>query len=225
MTLSQDQPVFPGVSLGRAHIADGAVSINGAVPMHEPRRPLSRIIQDFEPVNRKLWPELGGTEQAINEGVVIAHPGPGVRGFDAQTMLHGEHGGGLVEGVSVVQQREHDAQRHAGTPFVAGNGCALHLFAEEVQIWHGLSSVAFTGEDLSSPRFDLLPGHARGQHGQLMAQINHVVDARTEETGWVLHLIIDSVQENEDHNSNQLAASACVREFYINRHGTPISKV
>jgi hypothetical protein len=58
---------------------------------------------------------------------------------------------------------------------------ALHLFAEKVQVGHGHTGAAFAGEHLGHPRFDLLPGHARGQHGQRMAQVDHVIDARAEE--------------------------------------------
>ena len=43
------------------------------------------------------------------------------------------------------------------------------------------AGAAFAGEHLGYSRFDLLPGHARGQHGQRMAQVDHVIDARTEE--------------------------------------------
>ncbi len=87
----------------------------------------------------------------------------------------------LVEGVLEGQQRNHDAQRHTGAPGVAGHSGALHLFTEEVQLGHGNPGTAFAAEDPSHPRFDLLPGHARGQHGQRMAQVDHVVDARAEE--------------------------------------------
>ena len=58
---------------------------------------------------------------------------------------------------------------------------SLHLLTEEVQIEHGHSGAAFAGEHLGYPRFDLLPGHARGKHCQRMAQVNHVIDARAEE--------------------------------------------
>lgn len=47
--------------------------------------------------------------------------------------------------------------------------CALHLFAKEVQVWHSQTGAAFAKEDLSYPRVDRLPGHARGQHGQRVA--------------------------------------------------------
>jgi hypothetical protein len=80
-----------------------------------------------------------------------------------------------------VQQRDHDAQRHAGAPGVAGNGHTPHLFTKEIQIRHGQTGVAFAGENLGYPCFDLLPGHALGQHGQRMAHVDHVVDTRAKE--------------------------------------------
>ena len=80
-----------------------------------------------------------------------------------------------------VQQRDHDAQRHARAPGVAGHCGSLHLFTKEVQIGHGHTGAAFAGEDLGHPRLDLLPGHARGQHRQRMAQVDHVADARAKE--------------------------------------------
>ena len=88
---------------------------------------------------------------------------------------------GLIEGVIEVQQRDHDAQRHTGASGIAGHRGALYLFSEEVQVRHGHTGATFAGEDLGHPCFDLLPGHARGQHGQRMAQIDHVVNTRTEE--------------------------------------------
>jgi hypothetical protein len=87
----------------------------------------------------------------------------------------------LVEGVLEIQEADHDAQRHARTPGVAGDRHALHLFAKEVQLRQGRTGAALAGEHLRHPRLDLLPGHARGQHGQRMAQIDHVIDARAEE--------------------------------------------
>jgi hypothetical protein len=87
----------------------------------------------------------------------------------------------LVEGVLEIQEADHDAQRHARTPGVAGHRHALHLFAKEVQLRQARTSAALAGANLRHPRPDLLPGHARGQHGQRMAQIDHVIDARAEE--------------------------------------------
>jgi hypothetical protein len=55
------------------------------------------------------------------------------------------------------------------------------LFTEEVQIGHGHTGAAFAGEGLGHPRFNLLPGHARGQHRQRVAQVDHVLDARAKE--------------------------------------------
>jgi len=88
---------------------------------------------------------------------------------------------GLVEGVLEIQEADHDAQRHARTPGVAGDRHTLHLFAKEVQLRQGRTSAALAGEHLRHPRLDLLSGRARGQHGQRMAQIDHVIDARAEE--------------------------------------------
>jgi hypothetical protein len=86
----------------------------------------------------------------------------------------------LVEGVLEIQEADHDAQRHARTPGVAGDRHALHLFAKEVQVRQGRTGAALAGENLSHPRLDLLPGHARGQHGQRLPQVDHVIDARAE---------------------------------------------
>jgi hypothetical protein len=57
----------------------------------------------------------------------------------------------------------------------------LHLLAKEIQIGHGQARSAFAAKDLGHLRLNLLPGHARGQYGQRMAQLDHVVDARAKE--------------------------------------------
>ena len=88
---------------------------------------------------------------------------------------------GLVEGVFEEQQSDHDAQRHAGAPCVAGRSGTLHLFTEEVQVGHDHTGATPAREELGHPRFDLLPGHAHGQHNKRMTQIDHLIDARTEE--------------------------------------------
>jgi hypothetical protein len=66
----------------------------------------------------------------------------------------------LVERVLEVQQGDHDAQRYAGTPGVAGHRHTLHLLPEQVKVGHGHASAALAREHLGHPRFDLLPGHA-----------------------------------------------------------------
>lgn len=87
---------------------------------------------------------------------------------------------GFVEGVLEVQQCNHSAQRHARSPSVAGLGHALHPLTEQIQIGHGHASSAFARENLRDPRFDLLPGHARGQHRPRVAQVDHGIDAQAE---------------------------------------------
>jgi hypothetical protein len=80
-----------------------------------------------------------------------------------------------------IQEAAHDAQRHARAPRVAQALAALHLFTEQIKIWHGDARARLAREQMRHRSFDLLPGHARGQHGQRMAQIDHVIDARAEE--------------------------------------------
>jgi hypothetical protein len=56
----------------------------------------------------------------------------------------------LVEGVLEIQEADHDAQRHARAPGVAGDRHALHLFAKEAQVRQGRTSAALAGENLPS---------------------------------------------------------------------------
>lgn len=93
---------------------------------------------------------------------------------------------GLFEGVFEVAQRDHDAQRHARQSGVTDNSATLHLFSEKVQIRHGRTGAAFARKHLGHTRFDRQPGHTRGQHGQRMAQVDHVIAARKKEIigGW-----------------------------------------
>jgi hypothetical protein len=88
---------------------------------------------------------------------------------------------GFVESVFEVEQRNHDAQRHAGTPGVALAPHCDRRLTKQVQIGHGHASVRFAHEEVRNRGFDLLPWHARRQHSQRMAQVDHLVNAAAEE--------------------------------------------
>jgi hypothetical protein len=71
------------------------VSVAGVVPMNKPRSPMSCLVQRSGALARELSPALDRSDQAFNEGVVIADTGHGERGSDAQPVQHGQHRGGL----------------------------------------------------------------------------------------------------------------------------------
>jgi hypothetical protein len=75
----------------------------------------------------------------------------------------------LVEGVLEIQEADHDAQRHARTPGVAQALAALHLFTKQIEIGHGDARARLAREQMRHRAFDLLSGHARGQHRQRVA--------------------------------------------------------
>lgn len=70
-----------------------------------------------------------------------------------------------------------------GRPAVLRLGAFEPARQKRIQIGQSLTGTAFAGKYLGQPRFNLLPGHARGQHGQRIAQVDHMVDARAEEIG------------------------------------------
>jgi hypothetical protein len=55
---------------------------------------------------------------------------------------------------------------------------ALDLFTKQIEIRHGDARARLARQQMRHRFFDLLSGHARGQHRQRVAQIYHVVDAR-----------------------------------------------
>ena len=91
----------------------------------------------------------------------------------------------LVEGVFEVEQGGHQAKRQAGPPGVGkaraaeGNGGAKEVHV--VQVFDLLTNLGLAGKAVGQRSFDLLPGHATGQHRQGMAQVNHVVQTAAKE--------------------------------------------
>lgn len=65
-------------------------------------------------------------------------------------------------------------------------GIALRLGIQIIALFDkGLRShtgATFGGERLGHPFFERLPGHAQGQHGQRMAQVDYVIDTRAEKS-------------------------------------------
>ena len=122
-------------------IANAAVVMLFVVPVDEACRPSPGSVQLGEPFERELWPILGGAEQRLDEGIVVADPRAGVGGFDAEPMQHREHGcrpqGGAVV---AVQHRAHrhdvDALGQGGAPRqmrgVFGAVGVMHLEADDL---------------------------------------------------------------------------------------------
>ena len=67
-----------------------------------------------KPLSREFRPVLGGAEQRLGEGIVVAHPWPRVRRLDAEPVQHGQHRRGLQgRAVVTVQHRPHRHGMHA----------------------------------------------------------------------------------------------------------------
>ena len=83
------------------------------------------------------------------------------------------------------EQGGHQAKRQAGPPGVGdaraaeGNGGAKEVHV--VQVFDLLAYLGLAGKAVGQRSFDLLPGHAVGQHRQGMAQVNHVVQTAAKE--------------------------------------------
>ena len=74
----------------------------------------NRVILSGVALGWELWPVLGGTEQRLGIGVIVADARPGVRGLDAQPVEHRQYRGGLERGAVVAVQ--HGLGAHRGIP-------------------------------------------------------------------------------------------------------------
>ena len=86
MTRRQYATILAGMTLPGRDIANAAVVMLFIVPVDEACRPSPGSVQLGEPFERELWPILGGAEQRLDEGIVVADPRAGVGGFDAEPM-------------------------------------------------------------------------------------------------------------------------------------------
>ena len=81
-----------------------------------------------------------------------------------------------VEGVLEVQQRDHQADRQTRTACVAHAGASeLRGGAEEIGILDHATTAILVREQRGQRGFDRGPGHARGQHRQRVAHVDHRV--------------------------------------------------
>jgi transposase-like protein len=100
----QEDPICAAMTLGRGDVADAAVAVLIVVPTHEFSCPGACGVEVGEAPGRELRTVLGGAEQRLRIGVVIAHAGPRVRRLDAQPVQHSQHRGGLQRGAVVAVQ-------------------------------------------------------------------------------------------------------------------------
>lgn len=72
----------------------------------------------------------------------------------------------------------------AGTPCVGDTGTGNHLGGtKHIHVFDLLACAHLMGESVSQGCFDLVPGHAVGQDGQWMTQVDHLIEAVTEKIG------------------------------------------
>lgn len=116
-------------------------------------------------------------------GLAIFVVGPSTKELPARGVCPALHHAfvRLVEGVLQIQQGHHHAQWHAGATGIAAHGHTLRLFTKQVEIGHGHTGMGFAHEEVGHTGFDVLPGHAGGQHTQRVAQIDHVVEPGAKE--------------------------------------------
>jgi len=120
VTRGQDRVIVAGMTLCRADVADAAVAVLDVVPAHEVRRPGPRLVQIDEALGREIRPVLGGAEQRLREGVVVAHARARVRGLDAQPVQHRQHRRRLERGAVVAVKHRLVGQRRDATCVVGG---------------------------------------------------------------------------------------------------------
>ncbi len=73
MPRGQDRVILTGVTLRRRDIADATVPVLVVVPLHERHGPFTGGFQICKAPYRELRSILGGAEQALGKGVVVAH--------------------------------------------------------------------------------------------------------------------------------------------------------
>ena len=78
------------------------------LPVYEVGGPSTRSLKADEAPGGELRAVLGCAKQRLRVGVVIAHPGSRVRGFDAQPVEHRQHRGGLERRAVVTMQTRVD---------------------------------------------------------------------------------------------------------------------
>jgi hypothetical protein len=82
---------------------------------------------------------------------------------------------------------------------------------------HALDALALANparELTGQPRLDLLPRHARAQHRQRMAQIDHLVDAASEEIGGVAHRKTPRKPQQNSRNLGEMLSENCLKVVY-----------
>ncbi len=94
----------------------------------------------------------------------------------------------LVEGALEVKHRDNQAQRQARTTRRRDTG-TNHLghTAEQIHVLNVATGADSLGKQVRDRGFQLLLRHARRQHGQRMAQIDHLIQTAAEKVGRVGH--------------------------------------
>ena len=80
------------------------MQILDVVLVHEFAGPFNRLIQIFEFTSGILRLVLSGSGGQIRKGVVVAHMGLGVRGFDSEPVEHCQNGRRFNRGAVIVMQ-------------------------------------------------------------------------------------------------------------------------
>jgi len=98
----EDFRMLSPVTLPRSDEPYGAVMVSFVVPMHEILSPEPRGFKVFETLSGKDGPVFVGPEEGFRVGIVVAYPGPGPAGNDAQGSA-GFQEGGSFHGAPVVR--------------------------------------------------------------------------------------------------------------------------
>ena len=158
--------IFTGVALRRADVPDAAVAMIVVVPAHKLSCPGPGLVKVGEALGGELGAVLGRSEQGLGIGVVVAHAWPGVRGFDAQMVEHGQHRGGLERGAVVAVQ--HGLAGQHGNAL--GQSRALHQMRGVVGVVRGVHFPAYdlaTVEVQDQVQVEPAPDDGCGQIGHV----------------------------------------------------------
>ena len=95
-----------------------------------------------------------------------------------------------VEAVLEVQQARHQPNRQPRPPGIAAASAGQRkVWAEQANVGVRLARSILMGKHRPQRSLDLIPGQARGQHRQRIAQVDHRVDTAAKEVRCLHHQI------------------------------------
>ncbi len=106
MAFGEKGRVLAGMAFRRGDIAEGTMAVFLVVPADEVQGPLPCGGKALEASGRIGRPVLAGSEQGLREGVVVAHAGAAVGGFNAECRQRRSEGAAFLRAAVVGMQHQ-----------------------------------------------------------------------------------------------------------------------